>query len=81
MTRGTDPFAYQHAESMAVFEHWLRRKYYRRDGAHGLRFTVRGAALSAWRGMFPWREISEWARSRRAAELLERYRRTRDHAS
>lgn len=80
LTRGPDPFGYQQAESMEVFEHWQRRKYYRPHGDHELRLTVRGAALSAWRGMFPWRHLAEWSRARQAAAVLGRYRRTRGHA-
>ena len=75
MTRGADPFAYQTQEGARTFEHFIRCGYYRRMGDSMLRHTVGGAMLSAWRGMFPWREISERMMMRKAAGVLARRRR------
>ena len=44
---------------------------YRKHTATGYRFTMRGATLSAWRRLFPWKQISA-ARARRAAAEVVR---------
>jgi hypothetical protein len=77
MTRGTDPFAYQEQESARTFEHFVRCGYYRMVTEGMLRHTVGGAILSAWRGMFPWRQISEHMMMRKAMAVVERRRRAR----
>jgi len=77
MTRGSDPIAYQLRESSRVFEHWVRCGYFRRAGENMIRKTHGGAILSAWRGMFPWRQITEYHMSRKAAAVLEQRRRAR----
>lgn len=77
MTRGSDPFAYQEQESARTFEHFIRCGYYRLASEGMLRHTVAGAVLSAWRGMFPWRQISEHRMMRKAMAVIERRRRAR----
>ncbi|HKW12379.1 MAG TPA: hypothetical protein VJO33_18475, partial [Gemmatimonadaceae bacterium] len=77
MTRGGDPIAYQARESTHVFDHWVQCGYFRRAGENAIRKTHGGAMLSAWRGMFPWRQISEQVMARKAAAVLERRRRAR----
>ena len=72
MTRGADPFAYQARENARVFEHWVRRGYYRRIGSDKLRCTLRGAVLSVWRGMFPWRHVTAYTQARERAAVLRR---------
>jgi hypothetical protein len=67
-TRGATPEArieYQDRESEKVFEHWVRSGYYRRV-PDGLRPTLRGAALMTWRGMWPWRQLTERRHARDA---------------
>lgn len=74
MTRGKDPFEYVRREDEQTMEHWVRCGYYTRLDDGSLRMTRIGATLSAWRGMFPWREMSELKRARATAAVLTRYR-------
>src|SRR2546423_6177822 len=60
-TRGATPearIAYQEREAEQVWQHWLRSGYYR-PVPDGLRPTLRGAALMTWRGMWPWKQLTE----------------------
>jgi hypothetical protein len=73
VTRGATPDArieYQDRESERVFEHWVRSGYYRRV-PDGMRPTLRGAALMTWRGMWPWRLLTERRHARAARAVQE----------
>ena len=43
---------------------------YRKLSANGYSLTVRGATLSAWRRLFPWKQIIAWQGRRAAAEVV-----------
>ena len=60
-----DPIAYQQREEAAGIAHALSSGYWRRDGDQ-LALTWKGAFLSAWRMLQPWR----WLVLRRDARLL-----------
>ncbi|HEV8233401.1 MAG TPA: hypothetical protein VGP84_02345, partial [Gemmatimonadaceae bacterium] len=79
MTRGTDPLVYQDRDHARTVEHWVRCGYYRRTTDDALRHTVRGAVLSAWRGMFPWRQLTEAACKRERDDVLRRRDALRTH--
>ena len=73
-TRGATEEArirYQERESAEVFEHWVHCGYYRRVGEQ-LRPTVRDAALATWRGLWPWRQITDRRVARDAAAARAR---------
>lgn len=48
-----------------LYKHLVRCRYRRRT-PDGLRPTLRGAMLGAWRHVFPWRAIDQWWQRRRA---------------
>jgi hypothetical protein len=73
-TRAPDPIAYTDAETLEVHDHWIARGYYRRTADGMLAMTWRGAFLSAWRGLFPWKQISESRNARQAAAVLQSMR-------
>jgi len=73
MTRGADPLEYQHQENIRVFDNWIRHGYYRRIANDKLRHTMRGAALSAWRGLFPWKRMTERRNASERDAVLRRY--------
>jgi hypothetical protein len=72
MTRGTDPLAYQEGEHSRTVAHWIQCGYYRQTSNDALRHTVRGAVLSAWRAMFPWRQLTEAACEHERDDVLRR---------
>jgi hypothetical protein len=43
---------------------------YRKRSPSGVRLTARGAALTAWRRQFPWKQLGERQRRRAAAEVM-----------
>jgi len=71
-TRAPNPIAYNDAETLKVHEHWIARGYYRRIADGMIVITWRGAILSAWRGLFPWKQLSEGRNARQAAAVLRR---------
>lgn len=76
-TRGADPFAWEEAKAREINDFWVARGYYRWAAPDALRFTMRGATLAAWRGLFPWKQLTERRERREAAALLARYRAAR----
>ena len=52
-----------------LYKHLVHSRYHRRT-AGGLRLTIRGALLTAWRQVFPWRNIDQWWLRRRARSVL-----------
>ena len=75
LSRGSDPLAYQSMESEEVHEFWVRAGYYDRVTGPALRFTVKGAIFASWRGLFPWKALTEWRNARKASGILRRARR------
>ena len=73
LTRGADPIAFQDDEAAATYEFWVRAGYYARVAPDALRLTRRGACLAAWRGLFPWVQLTALREDRDAAALLRRY--------
>jgi len=74
LTRGSDPLAYQSKESHEVHEFWVRAGYYDLIDGPALRFTVKGAILASWRGLFPWKQITVSRNARKASRVLARRR-------
>ncbi len=52
-----------------LYKHLVHSRYHRRT-AGGLRLTIRGAMLTAWRQVFPWRNIDQWWLRRRARAVI-----------
>ena len=52
-----------------LYKHLVHSRYHRRT-AGGLRLTIRGAMLTAWRQVFPWRNIDQWWLRRRMMSVL-----------
>ena len=52
-----------------LYKHLVHSRYHRRT-PHGLRLTIRGAVLTAWRQVFPWRNVDQWWLRRRARAVL-----------
>lgn len=77
MTRGDNPLAYEARDAARVHDHWVSCGYWQRLEDGSLRMTRKGATLSAWRGMFPWRELVERERVRETERVLARFRRSR----
>lgn len=63
-----DPVAYQHREELASLAQFVASGYWRRQGDR-LTLTWKGAFLSAWRLLPPWREIGRGRDERRAQAL------------
>ena len=61
-----DPVAYQHAEELSSLAQFVASGYWRRKGDR-LTLTWKGAFLSAWRMLPPWRGISQRRDERSAA--------------
>lgn len=71
-TRGPDPLAYLDAEARETHQFWVARGYYRWTPDRRLEMTWRGAVLSAWRGLFPWKQLTERRNAREARAVLRR---------
>ena len=80
LSRGSNPLAYQTREAEQTFEFWVGRGLYRRDG-NRLRITWRGAFSAAWRGLFPWAQITDALERRETDAVLARYRAVRGSRS
>ncbi|HKP16580.1 MAG TPA: hypothetical protein VJT85_10945 [Gemmatimonadaceae bacterium] len=52
-----------------LYKHLVHSRYHRRT-AGGLRLTIRGAIKTAWRQVFPWRNIDQWWLRRRARSVM-----------
>jgi hypothetical protein len=74
LTRGADVLAFEAREAQEVYDFWVKKGYYRRVDGDAIQFTRRGAALAAWRGLFPWRHVTKWRNGRDAARVMRRYR-------
>jgi hypothetical protein len=70
--RGRTPeqrLVYEKRRHIDFLKHLVRRGYARRTPG-GVRPTLRGAIVGAWRHVFPWREIDRWWVRRRARTVL-----------
>jgi hypothetical protein len=61
---------HERSEARDFYDHLVSCGY-RRRGAEGLRMTRRGAAFTAWRRLFPWRELRAWNERRLAAAVRQ----------
>jgi hypothetical protein len=52
-----------------LYKHLVHSRYHRRTPG-GLRLTIRGAMLTAWRQVFPWRNLDQWWLRRRARSVM-----------
>jgi hypothetical protein len=71
-TRGaneTERLGFADRESQAFQRHLIQIGY-REPAPDGLRHTVRGATLSAWRTMWPWKQWTDAAHRRRARAVM-----------
>lgn len=73
LTRGAHPIAFEEGEARATYEFWIRVGYYEQAGAAALRLTRRGACLAAWRGLFPWAQLTVLQEDHAAAAVRRRY--------
>jgi len=72
LTRGATP---QHRLAYATRQfldstNFLIGCGYRKRSTKGVRLTARGATLTAWRRLFPWKQIGERQRERAAANVM-----------
>jgi hypothetical protein len=74
MSRGADPLAFQAREADEVHSFWVSRGYYAVVQGPALRFTIRGAILSAWRGLFPWKQMTVWRNAWKASRVVAEFR-------
>lgn len=72
MTRGNDPLEFQRQESREVYDFWVQAGYYGLVDGPAIRFTAKGAILAAWRGLFPWKQITTWRNAGKASAILRR---------
>jgi hypothetical protein len=72
LSRGGDPIAFQESEARELHELWVRVGYYEPAGPGALRLTRRGACLAAWRGLFPWKQLTNRRDALAAAVVLGR---------
>jgi hypothetical protein len=71
-SRGDDPLGYLDTETREVQAFWVERGYYRWTPDERLAMTWRGAILSAWRGLFPWKQLTERRNARKREALMRR---------
>ena len=74
MSRGSDPVGYQMAEDEEVQDYWIKKGYYSRGSDARLVMTFTGACRAAWRGLWPWKQISARTQARNAAAVHRRMR-------
>ena len=72
LTRGADPIAYQDAETRDIQGFWVKKGYYRFVEGDKFQMTLLGAHLSAWRGLSPWKTITEGKANRKTAAIRQR---------
>ena len=72
LTRGPDPLAFQDREARAIQAFWVRKGYYRWADGDKIDRVWRGAILSAWRGLYPWKQITEGKSARKRAAITRR---------
>jgi len=72
LTRGPDPLAYQDREAREVQAFWVRKGYYRWADGDKIVHVWRGAILASWRGLFPWKQITEGRNTRKTAAITQR---------
>ncbi len=74
LTRGSDPIAYEDRETRDSQAFWIKKGYYYEtfDNDDHIELTPLGAVLSAWRGLFPWRTMTERRYARKRADISQR---------
>jgi hypothetical protein len=72
ITAAGDAPAYFVAEEADSREAWLRAGYYRRMEDGAFRLTRFGALCMAWRGKFPWAQLTRWRDARQRAAVYSR---------
>jgi hypothetical protein len=72
ITAAGDALAYFANEETDAREAWLRAGYYRRMSDGVLRPTRFGAIGMAWRGKFPWAQLTRWRDDRQRAAVYSR---------
>src|SRR5580704_10004671 len=72
ITAAGDALAYFANEETDAREAWLRAGYYRRMSDGVLRPTRFGAICMAWRGKFPWAQLTRWRDDRQRAAVYSR---------
>lgn len=70
MTRGDDPLAYELDELCELYDLWVRQGYYTRLPDGRLKATVRGACLASWRGLWPWKQLTDRHNRRRTTDAV-----------
>jgi hypothetical protein len=72
LTRAPDPIAYLDRETREVRARWVQWGYYRLTSGDAMVRTWRGAILGAWRGLFPWKQLTQRAQARKRADVERR---------
>ena len=54
VSRQNDPIGFQDREAREIQDFWVAKAYFRYVDDEWMKITALGAALSAWRGLFPW---------------------------
>jgi hypothetical protein len=72
VSREHDPIGFQDREAREVQDFWVAKGYYRYVGDAWIQRTPLGAALSAWRGLFPWTMCTSLMLDRKTRRIVER---------
>lgn len=70
MTRGGDPLGYAFDELCELYDLWVTQGYYTRLPDGRIKPTLRGACLASWRGLWPWKQLTNRRNRRRTAEAV-----------
>jgi hypothetical protein len=70
-SRGADPLRFLDDESRQTHAFWIRKGYYRAVEGDRIQLTALGAILSAWRGLYPWKQLTERRMDRKSAAILK----------
>lgn len=65
-----DAVAYVNREARRLRDGFIQMGYIRKESDGTERVTLLGAALIAWRRLFPWKQVNQWRDARAAAAYL-----------
>ncbi len=71
-SRGADPLRFLDDEGRQTHAFWIRKHSYRAVDGDRIQFTALDAILSAWRGLYPWKQLTERRMNRKSAAILKR---------
>jgi len=72
VSRQGDPIAFQDREAREIQDFWVAKGYFRYVDEDRMQMTPIGAALSAWRGLFPWTMWTSLVLDRKTRAIVKR---------